>query len=234
MTKPPKNRIAEVRNARGVTQQELADQVTKTAQNLADQLTKASKNRIAKVRNARGMTQQELADQVGAHWITISKLERGIIKLTTEWMEKLAPPLGVHPWELLASPLRTDLGETESIPFLGLAKSLPLLSDEFGGRWMTVQDDAFEPILHRGDQVQLKPLRQVATEHLVSLEGRLCFFEGESKYFGFLYTGWRSGTFDLFWFGRRVVHGAKRTQISLVSSNSFQGSRLSLFGYCAI
>ena len=99
MTKASKKRSAEVRNARGVTQQELDDQLTKASQNLADQVTKASKNRIAKVRNARGMTQQELADQVGAHWITISKLERGIIKLTTEWMEKLARPLSVHPWE---------------------------------------------------------------------------------------------------------------------------------------
>ena len=122
MTKASKKRSAEARNARGVTQQELDGQLTKSSQNLADQVTKASKNRIAKVRNARGMTQQELADQVGAHWITISKLERGIIKLTTEWMEKLAPPLGVHPGALLASPLRTDLGETELSPFLGLAE----------------------------------------------------------------------------------------------------------------
>ena len=78
--------------------------------------TKAPKIALLRVRNARGMTQQKLADQVGAHWITISKLERGIIKLTTEWMEKLAAPLGVHPWELLTSPLRTDLAETESSP----------------------------------------------------------------------------------------------------------------------
>jgi DNA-binding XRE family transcriptional regulator len=191
-------------------------------------MTKASKNRIAQMRNARGMTQQELADLVGAHWITISKLERGITKLTTEWLEKLAPPLGVHPWELLPNPLRTGLAETgwrtdtfaEEAPHL--AEEGPYLFGDFGGRWMTVQHDALEPILHRGDQVQLKPLREVASEHLVSLEGRLCFFDGESKYFGFLYTGRRSGTFDLFWFGRRVVQGAKRTQISLVSSIRFQ------------
>ena len=111
MTKASKNRGAERRHAVDVTQQGLADQITK-AKNLADPLTKPSKNRIAEVRNARGMTQQELADQVGAHWITISKLERGIIKLTTEWMEKLARPLSVHPWELLADSLRLDLAET--------------------------------------------------------------------------------------------------------------------------
>ena len=38
------------------------------------------KNRIAEERKARGMTQQQLADAVGAHWITISKLERGRIQ----------------------------------------------------------------------------------------------------------------------------------------------------------
>jgi len=225
MKKPPKNRIAEVRNARGVTQQELDDQVTKAVKNLADQLTKASKNRIAEARNARGMTQQELADQVGAHWITISKLERGIIKLTTEWMEKLAAPLGVHPWELLARPLRTDLAETESSPLLGagLAESSPRLSEEFGGRWMTVQDDAYEPILHLGDKVYLKPLREVAAKDLQSLEGRLCLFEGgKVTRFGFLYAGKGLGTFDVFWLGQRVIQGAKTSEISLVSFIRFK------------
>jgi DNA-binding XRE family transcriptional regulator len=185
-------------------------------------MTKASKNRIAKARNARGMTQQELADQVGAHWITISKLERGIIKLTTEWMEKLAPPLGVHAWELLASPLH--LAETESSPFLGLAEPLPRLFEDFGGRWVTVQDDAYEPILHLGDKVYLKPLREVAAKDLQSLEGRLCLFEGGGKVtrFGFLYAGKRLGTFDVFWLGQRVIQSGKTSEISLVSSIRFK------------
>ena len=59
------------------------------------------RNRIAAERKARGMTQQQLADAVGAHWITISKLERGHIKLTTDWLEKLAKPLGVRTMDLL-------------------------------------------------------------------------------------------------------------------------------------
>ena len=210
MTKASKKRSAEVRNARGATQQELDDQ-----------LTKASKNRIAKVRNARGMTQQELADQVGAHWITISKLERGIIKLTTEWMEKLARPLSVHPWELLASPLRLDLAETESIE--GLAEVSERLFGEFGGRRITVQDDAYEPILHLGDEVYLRPLRDVAAKDLQSLEGRLCLFEGgKVTRFGFLYAGKRLGTFDIFWLGQRVIQNAKTSEISLVSSIRFK------------
>ena len=64
-------------------------------------MMKRARNRIAEVRNARMMTQQELADAVGAHWITISKLERARMKLTTEWLDKLAVPLGVRPRDLL-------------------------------------------------------------------------------------------------------------------------------------
>jgi DNA-binding XRE family transcriptional regulator len=209
MTKRPKNRIAEVRDARGVTQQEPADQ-----------LTKASKNRIAEMRNAQGMTQQELADQVGAHWITISKLERGIIKLTTEWMEKLAPPLEVQPWELLASPLRRGRADSDWPRFSEVS---PVLFGEFGGRWTTVQDDAYEPILHLGDQVYLKPLREVPAKDLQSLEGRLCLFEGgKVTRFGFLYAGKRLDTFDIFWLGQRVIQSAKESEISLVSSIRFR------------
>jgi DNA-binding XRE family transcriptional regulator len=223
MTKASKNRGAERRHALDVTQQGLADQITKTIKNLADPLTKPSKNRIAEARNARGMTQQELADQVGAHWITISKLERGIIKLTTEWMEKLARPLSVHPWELLANPLRIDLAETESSPFVGLAEVSERLFGEFGGRRITVQDDAYEPVLHLGDEVYLRPLREVAAKDLQSLEGRLCLFEGgKVTRFGFLYAGKRSGTFDVFWLGQRVIQSAKTSEISLVSSIRFK------------
>lgn len=61
----------------------------------------ARPNRIAELREVAGMTQGELGEAVGAHWITISKLERGAIKLTQDWMNRLALPLGVTPSELL-------------------------------------------------------------------------------------------------------------------------------------
>jgi DNA-binding XRE family transcriptional regulator len=222
MTKASKNRGAERRHSLDVTQQGLADQLTKAIKNLADPLRKPSKNRIAEVRNARGMTQQELGDQVGAHWITISKLERGIIKLTTEWMEKLARPLSVRPGELLADPLRIGLADGEWSPNT-LREESPFLFGEFGGRRITVQDDAYEPILHLGDQVYLKPLREVAAKDLQSLEGRLCLFEGgKVARFGFLYGGKRLGTFDVFWLGQRVIQSAKTSEISLVSSIRFK------------
>jgi transcriptional regulator with XRE-family HTH domain len=219
MIKASKNRIAGKRQALGVSPQAPADQITKAIKNLADQLRTAPKNRIAEVRNARGMTQQELADRVGAHWITISKLERGIIKLTTEWLEKLANPLGVHAWELLPGQLRTGLAQPEWSPDTFREESSFL----FGGRWVTVQDDSHEPILHLGDQVLLRPLREVVAKDLQSLEGRLCLFEGgKVTRFGFLYSGKKLGTFDIFWLGQRVIQGAKTSEISLVSSIRFK------------
>ena len=48
------------------------------------------------------MTQQQLAEAVGVHWITISKLERGKIKLTTDWLDRIATELGVRARDLLA------------------------------------------------------------------------------------------------------------------------------------
>ena len=186
-------------------------------------MTEGSKNRIAQARKARGLTQQELADQVGAHWITISKLERGIIKLTTEWMEKLARPLGVHPGGLLAVPFLFSADETKLPPEPGVAEGTGRLIRELGGRRITVQDDAYEPFLHRGDQVDLEALSEVAAKDRQSLEGGLCVFEnGKVTRFGFLYLGKRAGSFDLFWLGQRVIQGAKTSEIFLVSSIRFK------------
>lgn len=59
-------------------------------------------NRIAELRSSKNWSQQDLADAVGAHWTTISKLETGKIKLTTQWMDKFATALGVQTAEILA------------------------------------------------------------------------------------------------------------------------------------
>lgn len=59
-------------------------------------------NRLKEFRQLAQLTQQDLARRVGAHWITISKLERGQLKLTTEWMERLAPHLGIQGYQLYA------------------------------------------------------------------------------------------------------------------------------------
>lgn len=72
------------------------------------------KNRIRLYRRQRGMTLKELADSVGTTPQTISRLETEVMTLSTEWLERLATALGVHPTELLEAPDRPD------IPLIGL------------------------------------------------------------------------------------------------------------------
>jgi transcriptional regulator with XRE-family HTH domain len=60
-----------------------------------------SPNRIAEQRKAKRMTQHDLAEALGVHWVTISKLERGKMKLTMEWITKISGALKVAPIELM-------------------------------------------------------------------------------------------------------------------------------------
>ena len=61
-------------------------------------------NRIQELRLAHQWNQKELADRVSAHWVTISKLERGTMKLTQDWMARLAEALQVTPQEIISDP----------------------------------------------------------------------------------------------------------------------------------
>ena len=66
-------------------------------------------NRIAAVRTSRGWSQQKLADAISAHVITISKLERGKMALSSDWLQKIASALSVSPTELLARPESVEI-----------------------------------------------------------------------------------------------------------------------------
>jgi transcriptional regulator with XRE-family HTH domain len=193
-------------------------------------MTEKPKNRIAEIRKARGMTQQELADAVGAHWITISKLERGRIRLTTDWLGKLARPLGVHARDLLpgtSSPLGfgVQLAEPDgTFPAISkLLSNMEKRTKEQGPFRLKIEGQTYEPFLHAGDTVSLIPLRSIDQKGRKHLEGRLCFSDIGTKAIrpGFLYSGKKSSTYDLFWLGRRVVVGANATRIYLVTEISF-------------
>lgn len=64
--------------------------------------TKLPANNLRMIREQRSLTQEQLAQLVGCHWITISKLERSEMHLTHQWMVRLASPLGVKPFLLVA------------------------------------------------------------------------------------------------------------------------------------
>jgi DNA-binding XRE family transcriptional regulator len=178
------------------------------------------KNRIAELRQARGMTQQELADAVGAHWITISKLERGRMGLTTEWMDALAAPLGVHARDLLPGadvPFRLSAVEKaigRKPPKLKLPPSPPIS--------VTIEDDDNAPFFHAGDVVQLVPLTNLTAKQRRQAEGRLAFAGATSdSAFGFLHWA-GAGTYDLHWFGQIRLDRLKASRIFVVASITYQ------------
>lgn len=59
------------------------------------------KNRIKELRKAKGLTQPELAELVETSVGQIARLESGLRRLDTDWMERIAPHLGVRPAELI-------------------------------------------------------------------------------------------------------------------------------------
>lgn len=189
-------------------------------------MTNQPKNRIAEGRKTRGMTQQELGDAVGAHWITISKLERGRIKLTTEWLERLAKPLGVSPAELLEEPrFRARFAEPDnpfSLPSKCLSDAQRLPVDK-GLVEVTIDIDDYEPMLHHGDNLQLIQLKDLKAVQRRRIQGKLGLYDGGTKTrLGFLYTGKKNDTYDLFWLGRRVVEGASAARV-FIAQRIFMG-----------
>ncbi|MGX1105434.1 helix-turn-helix domain-containing protein [Bradyrhizobium elkanii] len=123
-------------------------------------------NRIADWRRRRKLTQQQLADLVGAHWITISKLERGLLPLTSEWVDKIAEALKVVGVQLHANDRKEILwidtvildgemkgtshgpeSEEDPLPLEIVSKSL--------GIWALVADDSLYPAFQKGDMIKL-------------------------------------------------------------------------------
>lgn len=60
-------------------------------------------NRIAELREKKGLSQEDLGELSGTSGQQIGRLEKGARKLTTEWMERLAPHLDVRPRDLIGN-----------------------------------------------------------------------------------------------------------------------------------
>lgn len=73
-------------------------------------MTKADKmpNRIREIRLERGLSQEQLGAMVGTGNQQISKIERGRLRLSEPWMNRIAAALHVRPYELLNNPMGTD------------------------------------------------------------------------------------------------------------------------------
>lgn len=75
-------------------------------------------NRIAELRTARGIDQSELAALAGTTRSQLGKLERGERRLSDHWAERLAPHLGVSPYELFM-PAHHGVDAVRSVPLVG-------------------------------------------------------------------------------------------------------------------
>ncbi len=62
------------------------------------------RHRIREFRIRRGLTQAELADKVGTTAATVSRLETDAMTVSTDWLDRLATVLGVHPADLIERP----------------------------------------------------------------------------------------------------------------------------------
>ena len=58
-------------------------------------------NLIRQVRLFKGLTQAQLAEKVGTTAATVSRLEQDEMRVSTEWLERFAVALDVHPSDLL-------------------------------------------------------------------------------------------------------------------------------------
>jgi DNA-binding XRE family transcriptional regulator len=159
---------------------------------------KQNPNRIAELRQRRRMNQAGLADAVSAHWMTISKLERGQMQLTQEWMGRLATALGVEPAELLSdSPAVRTIYISGAIRDKGIVQeslnpegpqddediSIPF-DVQIGAVepdrtvWYFVTTGMFYPYFHLGDAVRFS---YQLVRNLEDAVGRLCLLELDAE-----------------------------------------------------
>ncbi|UHD45354.1 helix-turn-helix transcriptional regulator [Aureimonas altamirensis] len=148
-----------------------------------------SDNRIAEIRKSKSVTQSELAELVGSHPITISKLERGKMKLTIDWIVRIAAALSVHPSELWIPSDRLHLVNLRGVIQGGVTAQMSdaeyqrdfVLSDheEEASYWILVGDDQMLPYFSKNDALRFTQFFLDAAEtysgrisHLTLSDGR--------------------------------------------------------------
>ncbi|SEG61240.1 helix-turn-helix domain-containing protein [Bosea lathyri] len=150
-------------------------------------------NRVGEVRKRAKLSQQDLAEKVGAHWITISKLERGKMQLTGDWLRRLADALGTSMADLLPKQesLRREVvveGEIMSDGTVSVldgdmrdAVLLPADGhDDPHSYWLMCEGDALYPFFAEHDMIRFV---WVGPDDYALGVGRMCHLqtmEGES------------------------------------------------------
>ena len=83
-------------------------------------------NRIRELREQAGLTQEQLAKKIGGGTtkMQISRLESGKIRLTQDWMRRLAEPLRCKPADLMSDAALTEADEVQPASDYPLASAL--------------------------------------------------------------------------------------------------------------
>lgn len=142
-------------------------------------------NRLRHIRKQRKLTLQQVADAAGTSNQMLGMLERGERKLTVEWMEKLAPALGVSVAELLA-----DNGQRKIpvVGYVGAGFQIFSIDDHMKGAGLDevdappgpvaksavaviVRGDSMVPVLEEGDVIYYD---QQVEGDFDNLLGKLC------------------------------------------------------------
>jgi transcriptional regulator with XRE-family HTH domain len=163
-------------------------------------------NRISEHRKTKGLTQHDLADLLGVHWVTISKLERGKMQLTLDWIVKLAGALDVRPIEIMPFtgggfvsrdfPIMGAIGAGGSVAearsTVSYAEWVPERKTEI---WWQIDSDDYEPYYFKGDLLQVQ---YEGGGDISKFCGRLGVIEGRGKIvFAILERRLDNGNYDL-------------------------------------
>lgn len=173
-------------------------------------------NKIAEVRKSKGVTQQQLADKLGVHWVTISKLERGVMQLTFEWAEKLAQALGASFADIFQSnadreiAVEADLSTAMAVSVTENPQRFRVTRPPYTealGTWMKLTDRGLEPYFCQGDIICLADLVRPAEKGTV-MQYRdptrlaLIIADDETKHFGVFVERHSDGSEDF-----RLING---------------------------
>ena len=139
-------------------------------------------NRIKQLLKRKGRSSKWLADELDVHPTTISRLISGKMSLDTDWMQRIAGALAVHPAELLAD-VTTTAGPapkasnklSADVPVMGTAAGAPLS----GGVILIDQSD---PIAWVRRPPGAALARELYALHVVNSSMEPRYFEGELIY----------------------------------------------------
>lgn len=169
-------------------------------------MDKTPPNRIAAIRKAKKLSQHKLGEMVGAHWITISKLERGKMQLTSQWMDRLSAALDVDAAEFLSDHSlerevtlagciseggSVDLYEDQQVARISLSERYDMVSD-----WLEVNSHDMEPYFFKNDMIQVMYIHDNDVPKLVGRMGYISTSDGR-ELFGVLHKHIGNMVFDV-------------------------------------